>query len=1236
MTATLTATVSVSGTQTGSADLTSLDAIIGSLKEIVLVDSEDTDSRVYADARELAAGASEVLDFGSGLLDLFGLPISFVTLTAIYVVAADTNAHDLLVGGNANQALIGPFVHASDRIRVPPGGVAVFAVPLGGYAAGGGLLKIENVANNAAAAFDIIVAGHSGETTAPVIQNLAETEIPENTQLKVTLAADRPVSWEITAADNFSIFTFDGNDALTFPAQSYEALSPKSYNITVQATDDNGQTASKTLTFDFQDVDEVSDISLSALTMAENASAGAIVGALVSTPPGATLSMIDTAGSRFAISNNNLVRGATALDYETATSHSVTVRATRQGETVDKTFVITVSNINEITDIGLSAAVVTENAAPGTPVGVFTSVPNGATFALIGNDDNRFALSGNTLVTGATNIDYEGGALRSITVQATLGADTFSESFGIGVNNVDESGGGPTLGLGYTPAWAPTYTLPATKAAGISSGAIPADAIDFLTGNAGGAFATLNAWGAACTAAGKAGCIGQDNLKYQVAPGTLSRIYAFDIYGYGSSEPRITYPSAANRKDSPAWLWANYRKVRIHGVEFKNFRAVLGFGLETLRLLKVDAAKVTGSIAGTTLTVTSVSTGTPAAGMVLRGAGVTAGTTIVSQLTGTAGKTGTYQVSASQTVASTAIALGALDSTPYHTSGDPGWSECNNAQVAGFVTRRCGSINVSGAPTISSIKVERQRKDSDYAYSGNSFYAPSIPAGEAAWLLALDADAPDLLLGVAVTAATNTSLVTAINSHTATTGFSAILDPDTGRCLVLTGNTGGVGRPLDFVVTKTGGAADWDTFSPEADLTGCKFIDCNNVVIAIGDSTGLNRVDVHRSDAPGTWSLVYASVTRWRGLWAANNYVYDCMPTRPVATGRTSSQMPAGSSLSAWNTLFMIGQNNTVHRRYQIKFGTARMVDNNKFYNIESLNWTDTVNSATASDTRGMHDLKTGGPTNYGTWHSFSNNDIFHLVGINGAIDCNVTYTKGPDDVVEGNRIIQFGSKRKTGARPKAGAGSEGGWYVSKEDGANKGDASNFQRFNRNLVADGPNGCPWWKTENKLNSIEFTQNHLLNYTNLLDDGTTGDATGILNTVDGGAIRVYGNIGPFKGSSNLFENFNDGGAGTTFQWHELITAGITAGDFEWSNNVYRNDGSAKYPAYTGDAQMATMDIDTGVFTNLNACKIGRNTLQSPLGATVGQMIFRYTEKGLNYTDNGNTTAQPYLAQAPSYS
>lgn len=83
-----------------------------------------------------------------------------------------------------------------------------------------------------------------------------------------------------------------------------------------------------------------------------------------------------------------------------------------------------------------------------------------------------------------------------------------------------------------------------------------------------------------------------------------------------------------------------------------------------------SAASVTGSIAGTTMTVTAVGSGALSAGQTISGSGVTSGTKIVKQLTGTAGSTGTYQVDTTQTVSSTTITAAGAVSAAY--SGNTG------------------------------------------------------------------------------------------------------------------------------------------------------------------------------------------------------------------------------------------------------------------------------------------------------------------------------------------------------------------------------------------------------------------------------------------------------------------------------------------------------------------------------------------------------------------------------------
>lgn len=74
-----------------------------------------------------------------------------------------------------------------------------------------------------------------------------------------------------------------------------------------------------------------------------------------------------------------------------------------------------------------------------------------------------------------------------------------------------------------------------------------------------------------------------------------------------------------------------------------------------LNVSAITTNTFTGSISGTTLTVSAITTGGLYAGQTLTGTNVAAGTTIVKQLSGTTGGTGTYQVNIFQNVTSTAI-----------------------------------------------------------------------------------------------------------------------------------------------------------------------------------------------------------------------------------------------------------------------------------------------------------------------------------------------------------------------------------------------------------------------------------------------------------------------------------------------------------------------------------------------------------------------------------------------------
>lgn len=98
-----------------------------------------------------------------------------------------------------------------------------------------------------------------------------------------------------------------------------------------------------------------------------------------------------------------------------------------------------------------------------------------------------------------------------------------------------------------------------------------------------------------------------------------------------------------------------------------------------------------GSIAGTTLTVSQVLLGTLVPNLVLSALGITANTSILSQLSGAAGGVGTYQLSVSQTLTSRTFQAGSkglLQTTQVTIQVDiHGPNSADNAQIISTLLR---------------------------------------------------------------------------------------------------------------------------------------------------------------------------------------------------------------------------------------------------------------------------------------------------------------------------------------------------------------------------------------------------------------------------------------------------------------------------------------------------------------------------------------------------------------------
>lgn len=125
---------------------------------------DDQADLIFHDQRTLAASATENLDLAGVLTDPFGNAITFATVKAIVLRAAAGNTNDVIMGGAASAAFVGPFGDATDTVAVRPGGALVLAAPADGWtvtATTADILKAANSSSGTGVTYDITIIGTS-------------------------------------------------------------------------------------------------------------------------------------------------------------------------------------------------------------------------------------------------------------------------------------------------------------------------------------------------------------------------------------------------------------------------------------------------------------------------------------------------------------------------------------------------------------------------------------------------------------------------------------------------------------------------------------------------------------------------------------------------------------------------------------------------------------------------------------------------------------------------------------------------------------------------------------------------------------------------------------------------------------------------------------------------------------------------------------------------------------------
>ena len=231
--------------------------------------------------------------------------------------------------------------------------------------------------------------------------------------------------------------------------------------FTYTMRDTAGLTSTTQITVTIQGANDTPhDMATTGLTVAENAANTTSVGTVTRSDLDASdtpsYSLVDSAGGRFAINSSTgvvTVANSSLLNYETATSHTITVRVTDlAGATYDEVFTVSLTDADEFdvsapVDSNATANAVNENVSIGTLVGVQAlavdsdATTNTVTYSLFDNDSGNFAIDTNTgVVTTAAAINRETlGASRNFTVRATSADGSVNDTvFAIGINDLDE------------------------------------------------------------------------------------------------------------------------------------------------------------------------------------------------------------------------------------------------------------------------------------------------------------------------------------------------------------------------------------------------------------------------------------------------------------------------------------------------------------------------------------------------------------------------------------------------------------------------------------------------------------------------------------------------------------------------------------------------------------------------------------------------------------------------------
>ncbi len=252
-------------------------------------------------------------------------------------------------------------------------------------------------------------------------------------------AGDMTYSLSGAGSDLFSIDAA-GNITLN---SNFDFESASSYSVTLTVTDGVHE-VSEVIAITITDVNEApsTSIAMASTSFSEDAAVGTtIANASATDPEGGTITytLSGEGSDKFTVDSNGNISLSGGLDYETVTSFSFTLTVSDGVHSTSEVISFSVLDVVELSIALASSTIsISEGASSGSAVTTATTTTDGSgtvTYSLSGTGSDKFSVSSDGIITTNGSFDYETTTSYSITLTATDGTNTVTETFTVSITN---------------------------------------------------------------------------------------------------------------------------------------------------------------------------------------------------------------------------------------------------------------------------------------------------------------------------------------------------------------------------------------------------------------------------------------------------------------------------------------------------------------------------------------------------------------------------------------------------------------------------------------------------------------------------------------------------------------------------------------------------------------------------------------------------------------------------------